>query len=505
MSIGRRQFLILVGVFAVGLLWLSVPVWKMVRSANLTNASVTLSTPRLSFYGRLNAGNVVGSSTVVLSGVVSGGADGGSTSSANLFERDNVLIGTSNYAVLEPVSTGSAVFSITGLTSTPGVTALTASNNAMNTRVIATRSASLVASFSSVTGMTDGKYRFLVPAGSTSGSGNDGIPDRDGWDLTGATGNLQLTCTVSGTGGPWVAATSTQISQVVGSATYHIFTCDYTGQPNIPAGRTITMTVASSAGGTAAGYSGPINPAPNTTHALGFADIYNPVIQLLNSSNNTVDQTTVGVAAIDSVLVRATVPPQVVFRIVGKSTSDGTFCGNTSTVNTTASQVPFGLVPLNTYVYAAQELIVSTNAGSGYVVTAIEDDSLHRAGVTCPAGGCIPDSTGDTGVMTYQNKALWTSVTAASAKGFGYSLQNNVGGTPAFTHSDSTGTCTGAAGNCWKDFSNNTLSQAAEPIYSYTSTADNHSFYVCYKVIVGSTQQAGDYTTGVTYRATATF
>jgi hypothetical protein len=160
---------------------------------------------------------------------------------------------------------------------------------------------------------------------------------------------------------------------------------------------------------------------------------------------------------------------------------------------------------LNTFVYASQELVVSSNAGSGYVVTAIEDDALHKAGVTCPAGGCIPDSTGDTGVMDYQTKAIWTSVNAASAKGFGYSLQGNVGGTPSFTHADTGGTCDGSPGNCWKDFANNTLSHAPQTILYSGSTADNHSVYVCYKVIVGSTQQAGDYTTGVTYRATATF
>jgi hypothetical protein len=271
----------------------------------------------------------------------------------------------------------------------------------------------------------------------------------------------------------------------------------------------VNIMVGPSAQGTAAGYSGLINPAPATSHQVGYSDIYTPIVQLLNASNTVIDQTSIGLADIESVQVLATIPPQIVFRIIGHAPGDGTYCNNTATVTTTPTQVPFGSVPLNTFVYGTQEINVSTNALNGYAVTLLADKQLHQSGVSCTAHGtttgCIPDSQGDTGAMSFNTKAVWTSTTASTAKGFGYSLQNGTGGTIAFTHADSGGTCTGAAGNCWKAFPDATFPDLAQNILTSTGPANQHNAFVCYKLQVGSSQAAGEYTTGVMYRATSTF
>lgn len=504
-------------VFAAAILASWSP-WRAARSANLTQASASLEVPRLSFFGRLHAGNQNGSSIVVLSPQPGTALDQASTTSANLFEGDRVLITADitstaheQYEVADPYATSSADLGVFTIATASGsqASALNALNSVQHSDVVASRSGSITATMTTVTGIVNPKVRVLIPKGTTSGSAQDGIPDRDGWDITAAPStNIEYSCSSS----PSYSASTTSIGTVnISGTNYHSFVCDFSGS-TVPASTVVTVTIDETTAGGNAGYQGLINPSAKTSHTRGYADTYNFVFQELNASDTVIDQTSVGVAVIESVLVTASVAPQITFRLLGVGTGSALNCLGAAVpdVASTATLVPLGELSIDAFVKAAQELVVSTNAQNGYVVTAQEDNQLHRTDATCPGdantGGCIPDATGDSATITHDTKGLWTSTTA---KGFGYTLQSvNGSSTLAFTHADSDGGCSGANGNCWKHFADkeDVSTEAPQTLYSYNGPADSHSVYVCYKAIVSSTQQAGsDYSTGITYRATATF
>ena len=58
-------------------------------------------------------------------------------------------------------------------------------------------------------------------------------------------------------------------------------------------------------------------------------------------------------------------------------TAGETHNGVTSTVTTTSSSVPFGVIEPNGVSYATHKLVISTNAQNGYSVTAVLPDKIH--------------------------------------------------------------------------------------------------------------------------------
>lgn len=492
----KKYFSLVIFLLLTGLILGPVQRWHQARSANMTSVSVTLSTPRLSFYGQLAAGNTVGSSLVTIKSTP---GDAPSTSSANLFEGDIVTIGQSKYKVASVSAVNT--FTITNHSTTPGSNVLQSTDADTSDPVIASRSARLTANFTTATAITDGTFRILVPAATSNY--NDSLPDQSGWDY-GNTNNsaVSVTCPNNVTGYTFGTATANAGSVVRDTRTYHAFTCPYTGAGGVGTAfnSTNNQIIIDSL----------INPAPSTGHSEGYADSYKIIVEHLSGST-IIDQTTVDVAVIESVRVTASVPPQITFRILGVS-SGVSRCGNNTSVTTTPTLVPLGELLIDSFKYASQELVVSTNAANGYAVTASADNQLHRVGDTCSGdattGGCIPDSTGDDGtpLMEYDQVDLWTATTT---KGFGYSLQsNNLSGNSSlsFAHNDSTDDCDGNNGNCWKQFADVENSESPQTIFSSTTVVDTDSVYVCYKAVISPTQEAGtDYSTPVTYRATATF
>lgn len=486
--------------FALALLFLPVHFLFTVRSANLTSVKVTLSTPRLSFSGKLASGNTVGSSIVNLQ-TTAGAAP--STTSANLFEGDNILIGESLYRVASPSSGGS--FSITNHSTTPGSNVLQSTDADENDLVVASRSASLTVNFTTVSAISGGKFRILVPA--ATANSNDALPDQTGWDFGGGDNStVTVTCpddlSSGGDSYDFAAGTAEAAGLVRDGRTYHVFTCTYTGAGGN--GTTFDTT------GKQFVISNLINPAPSSTHSEGYADTYRVVVEHLTGADVLVDQTEAAVAVLESVRVTATVAPQITFRILGVAASTSV-CGQTTSVATSPILVPFGELFIDTFKYAAQQLVVSTNADNGYTVTAIEDDQLRRFNATClndaVSGSCIPDAAGDNGAMAPNAIDKWAST---AVKGFGYTLQNNTAATVPFEYSTTTGNCSGAGGNCYRHFADaedtSPAQETPQEIFSSTTVADNQNLYVCYKAIISSTQEAGsDYATAVTYRATASF
>lgn len=483
---GHRLLVLSVILFAI----LAPAHLRQIRSANLTAVSATLSNPRLSYSAILDAGNVTGSNLVTIN-TTDGAAP--STSSANLFEGEAVTIGAGSYTVASVSAEGS-------FTVTPG---LGASDDDAGDAVIALRRPAITLGFTTVTSMEeDWDFRVLVPAGTTDP--DDSIPDDDGWDYGSTTPtDVDVTCPAGNT----YTASQGIASVTIGGVTYHSFVCNLDDATVVAAGSTLSMVV----GDTADPLDSLINPAPNATHINGYGDSYPIIVQQLDAAGNVIDQTTAAVSVVDAVRITASVPPQISFRILGVASGQSR-CGNTTSVPTSSTLVPLGELLIDAFKNAAQELVVSTNASGGYAVTGVSANQLHRVGEACTGdadetdGGCIVDTTGNNADINHTTTGLWTST---DAKGFGYSLQENVLSADAsavFEHTTSGGTCTGASGDCWKQFADAEDSQAPQTLFSSTSVADNDSVYVCYKAVVSPTQQAGtDYSTYVTYRATATF
>lgn len=447
-------------------------------SVNLTSVTDTLSTSRLSWVGREAAGNIVGSAIVNIDTTANTYE---STSSANLFVNDTIRLG--NGAAM-----GS--YTVKGILSTSQiqVTPVLASGQATAGQfMIASRSATHTLAFTSGSAIPNGAIRVLIPAVTNTTNAADGIPDRGGFDYTPTAPSVTCPSDVSTTY-DFVTGTATASAVTINSVNYHAFECRYSG----------TGVIGQAFTGFIIGTSNPlINPAANASHVAGTADTYRFIIQNLDSTNTAVDSTAGQVAVVESVRVTATVDPQITFRIGGVS-SGTSACGLTTSVTTTSAIVPLGSLSISAFTSAAQSLSVSTNAAGGYVVTTIQSDQMGKDGNTCTGAGptfsnpCIPDSAGDTSTMSVTTTDAWTST---SVKGFAYTLADpNSTTTEAFNNS------TG-----YRKFDDTENSGTPRTIFSDTTVADNANVYVCYKAVISTTQQAGDYTNNITYRATATF
>lgn len=482
-------------IIAVALAAFIVPVhWtNSIQSANLVEVSVTLSNPRLSYSAILNGSNTVGTNIVNIN-TTAGAAP--STSTANLFEGEAVTVGANGYTVASVSAEGS--FTVT--------TALAAGDADVGDLVISTQRPAMSVGFETVTSMQQNwSFRVLVPAGTTDP--DDGVPDDDGWDYGSATaGDIDVTCPTGNT----YTITRGIADVTIGGTTYHSFDCNLDDATVIAPGADYTANPII-IGDAADPLDSLINPANSATHISGYADSYPIIVQQLDASNNIVDQSIAAVAIVDAVRITASVPPQISFRILGVA-SGAARCGVTTTTATTSVLAPFGELLIDAFKNMAQELIVSTNAANGYAVTAVSENQLHRVGEACVGdadatdGGCIQDTVGNNADITQTTPGLWTATTA---KGFGYSLEElslSSTATPAFEDDSVTGTCAGAAGSCWRQFADAESAEAPVTIFSSTGVADNDTVSICYRGVIPPTQVAGtDYSTFVTYRATATF
>lgn len=505
----RKLILKSISLLTVAGLFLGVAhIFDRVQSADLTDASVILSTPRFSFYGATSGSHAAGSTIITLE---SSGYP--STSPQNLFNGDTVTFDPGGTPFTETVLSADeddSSFSITN-----GLDSLAADD----TGIMVPRTTTLKVRFTTASAVTDGQFKVRVPAGTSTGSGTDGIPDSDGWDARdGTLSNVTVTCPDSDdTTGDYTFGAS---SKTTGGG-YHTFTCPYTGAGGIESfdgsdGDTDTNLKEMQ-------ISGLYNPTPNGG-TEGEADAYPILIyHETTGGGSVVDQSSVSVAVIESVKVTASVQPQITFTIAGVS-SGQSVCGYASTsIGTNPFEVEFGDLLTGAFKTAAQQMTVSTNAGGGYVVTALAGDQLHRAGVTCtgddadtdgdgiadPVSGCIPDSVGDGSAMTPSNEDEWANT---STKGFGFTLQGgattgadaNNEPTMAFESNAGGGSCAGS--DCHRQFADNQAGEVAQTLFSNNDTVSGDLAYVCYQAVIDTQQEAGsDYETDITYRATATF
>jgi len=450
------------------------------QAANLVSAKDTLQSSRISWNGRVKAPTIAGSAHVWIYTAAAGIAN--SITTANLAPGDSVEIGGTNSYVIESIVDADEFTLTTNL----------AAGDADDTDTIFFRAKPQhIVTFTTASAIADGFFQVLLPADATTP--NDGDPDDGGFDFGGGTVTVTPT-NASGYNFLSNAATASGTGQCDAPANYHCFEFHYSGVGGN--GTAIELKI-----GATDGSSTPIAPSPaNTT--TGAAESYKVVIKNFPnaadpSADTATDQSTVAIGLIETVRVSATVDPAITFTIAGVAAAQ-TVCGTGSAtdIDTTAGvnapvAVPFGIMALNTFKTAAHLLTVSTNAASGYAVTAVEDDQLGLGGAATPF---IIDTECDSGPCSHTAEQDWT--TAANNPGFGYSLGAGTGSTMEFSNANTFKS---------KQFAATADAEAPQRIMYSGGVSNAHTGYVCYRLSIDATQTAGDYENFITYTATATF
>jgi hypothetical protein len=174
--------------------------------------------------------------------------------------------------------------------------------------------------------------------------------------------------------------------------------------------------------------------------------------------------------------VTITVDPTMTFTVTGVA-SGGSVNGATTNVTTTSTTVPLGTPTTTTNQIAAQDLAVTTNAGSGYTVYARYTAAPTSTSYT------LADWTG--------SNATPTVFSAAGTEAFGYTTNDFTLGT---------GTAARFSANKWAAFTatNNEVAFDSVPVSAQTTR-------VGFQVGISGLTKAGNYTTTVIYTATPVF
>lgn len=470
-----------------------------IDATGLSSSSAILSNPRLSFMGQLSTNYGIAAQTITMTG---GGPD---TTTANLFAGDYVGIGKTGNTANTNLQV-QTVIDATNFTLKTGLLASVSNVGSPADRIYATQSGSLTAEvFTADSIAVGGSIQVVVPlanAPTYSGSNNDGVPDTNatlatsGFDANGITAS-NIVCPNGFTVGTVTVAPTTLTVN-----------CNWAGAAILAPGADLKVQIGNPGvvGGKAL-----VNPAPVTGHVVGTADIYKISASTWNAANGAAPQVgfvDMNIAPIEGVLVSATVPETLSFRVNTVNVGIGTTCGFTpagTLVTTTTSSVPFGSVSPGAFYNGAHQLVVSTNSPTGYVVKVDETDQMGLNGVKCvgsipAAASCILDTTCDGGgTCTESTSAAWTTTGAASDYGLGYSLsQSPGGGTPTLPF---LGSVTFNA----KQFADSESGETKQTIMSKAGVASIDQACIIYRLDVNPTQTAGTYWNIVRYTASTLF
>jgi hypothetical protein len=160
---------------------------------------------------------------------------------------------------------------------------------------------------------------------------------------------------------------------------------------------------------------------------------------------------------------------------IGGVASSTTIAGVTTSVDTTPLSVGFGHIPAGTPVTGAQQLTVSTNAGSGYRIFAFQ-----RQALLSDAGSAIAPVAG-----TNASPTSWTSGCATLASCYGYHTDASVlsGGSTRFAADDTYAQLDTTPGE---------IAYSAGPASSATTS-------LVYRLQATGLQDAGSYSSNVVY------
>lgn len=462
--------------------------------AALTASSITMANSRLSYKAGVATGTL-GSSVITITG--SGFPD---NDTDHLFPGDvlcftdagqNGCIGNTTYTVASIVNSSSF-----------NITVPLANNLDTSGYAVATQSGTWTVSFTTGSEVPNlGSILITIPMADNA-NGNNGIPDStssvatSGFDLRGlVAGNVTITgCTPANWGTPVIT---------VGSGTTDHKITIPRNTSSCTGGSAIVVTIAGN---------GIVNPAPITSgHTQGTADIYGVTVTTRNELDGTIDSSTPRAFLVEAVLISATIDESLSFIVSGIASSTPSICGQTTSVQTTATSVPWGhLAAPNTFYYAAQQLIINTNSAGGYTVTIEENDQMGKNGNVCTAtspsageytfgaGTCIRDTVCASSNCSESASSDW--VTATTYPGLGYTLASQSGTDAPFFYNEKTRTYSA------KQLADKTQGgETAQVIMSNSGPVSGSSVYVCYKLTVPGTQPSGYYYNIAKYTATATF
>jgi len=462
---------------------------NQIKSAPVSSLRDQMSNAQLSFFGRVASytGSVIKLDLTANPSRITGNLSTGDT----LAIANSGVTTVSFYTVKDIGDTASIE-----LTTSVGTTTT-------SSYIVATRSAIHTVTFTPQTSLAGEKWQFLIKATNRSGENPfDGIPDQGGFDLgstvpagpsAGLGTRLQatdITCPLSGSasvGNTLVIASGVGASFV---GTYHVIECS--GGATSTIGTSIAMVI----GRSLSSGSQLINPSPGLNHVIGqasaAADTYAYAIRQLASNGSVIDTTFGKIAVTESVRVTAIVDPTITFTISanGTTTAGTSICGSAlgaGAPNTTATSVSFGSLVLGTFNNLAQKLSCTTNSQNGYVIQTYENRPMTMIGLTTT----LPDTKCD-GSCSATTATAWTTFTSS---GFGYALESisTSGATLGIT----------TAGQ-YKAFGNGE-SNAQAILTRTTVPTGTDSFYICYRTVASTSQQAGTYENSINYIATATF
>ncbi|NTU73905.1 hypothetical protein HGB07_07155 [Candidatus Roizmanbacteria bacterium] len=446
-----------------------LPILRQAQATSFSQANANLSNPRLSVLGRIASGADILANTGVANMKSSGEAD---NDTLNIFPKDTICFNGIAGAGCSPAgATPYMVDSTPTSTSFSFHPTATQKINAGD-MIVSTQSGTISINFTPSSTVPSGSYLLITIPANTSGNPSDSMPDVGAFDSAGLT--------------------SGNISSYINPGGFSISTASLN---TANSKHTILMTLSSALNhGTnysiVVGGNAPyrfINPAPASSHTTrGTADALTIGLETQNSMSQTFDQTNLKVLLNDGVLVSANVEVTLnwaigavnqsdVLSIACKDTSSGDTGNAVGTTNSTS--VPFGsLTVYNQFYISAHSHTINTNASNGYTLLVRQDGDLTSGTATISKTNC-----GST-VCTSTAEQYWTD--ASTYKGFGYGMR----GTQAtFT--------TG-----YRQFDT-----TDKPIMSNNSPASGATSYICYKLAIAGTQQAGMYFNKLTYTAVPNF
>lgn len=266
------------------------------------------------------------------------------------------------------------------------------------------------------------------------------------------------------------------------------------GTASVSPGTTVTIAIGSTT---------PTLINPTKTATAGTADLWKIFIKTTDGSND-LDIGSTKIGTIESVFVQATVEPTLTFTIAGVANNTnintiGACAGNITTnsgIPSTATDVNLGILGNGYISRSAQQLTVSTNAATGYVITATSSGQLKN-----PASGVIIlDANGGTSLTANDTPAPETMVAGTPAFGIHpCGGKSNINTNQWVVAGDIS---TAKFSNPWNTGTNtfyNTIASYSGGAVTSDATA------VLYAATISSTTPAGIYYTTLTYVATATF
>jgi len=210
---------------------------------------------------------------------------------------------------------------------------------------------------------------------------------------------------------------------------------------------------------------------------------YNVTVEVYDSNGELVEEKEALIAIAEEVNVTASVPSSLTFSV--EPVANGTVNNSViTTSSTTGDNANFGVFTAADDRIIAHDLIVSTNATNGYLVT------TQSIGDFVSNDNIITDFTG-----TNDSPVSWISPPGSGIESyFGYTTDDSS------LHNSSTDRFTSSGGNKWASFNNipSEVAYSADPV-------SNEITRIGYRLAITNLQPAGTYETEVMYIATPTF